>query len=60
MPEPCSPLVVVIGSVSIDHVVVADAFPSPGQTILGRTAQVTLGGKGANQAWRPPPAGRGP
>jgi len=50
MPEPGSPLVVVIGSVSIDHVVVAEAFPSPGQTILGRTAQVTLGGKGANQA----------
>jgi ribokinase len=49
MPEPGSPLVV-IGSVNIDHVVVADAFPSPGQTILGRTAQVTLGGKGANQA----------
>jgi ribokinase len=50
MPEPGSPLVVVIGSVNIDHVVVADAFPSPGQTILGRTAQVTLGGKGSNQA----------
>jgi ribokinase len=41
---------VVIGSVNIDHVVAADAFPSPGQTILGRSAQVTLGGKGANQA----------
>ncbi|WP_078960420.1 ribokinase [Streptomyces sp. NRRL WC-3618] len=50
MSEHRSPLVVVIGSVNIDHVVVADAFPSPGQTILGRTAQVTLGGKGANQA----------
>jgi len=50
MPEPGSPLVVVIGSVNIDHVVVADAFPSPGETILGRTAQVMLGGKGSNQA----------
>lgn len=50
MNEAGSPLVVVIGSVNIDHVVVADAFPSPGQTILGRTSQVTLGGKGANQA----------
>ncbi|MEU3191727.1 ribokinase [Streptomyces sp. NPDC006992] len=50
MDEPRSPLVAVIGSVNIDHVVVADAFPSPGQTILGRTAQVALGGKGANQA----------
>ncbi|MFI7293139.1 ribokinase [Streptomyces sp. NPDC050121] len=45
-----SPQVVVIGSVNIDHVVVADAFPSPGETLLGRTAYVTLGGKGANQA----------
>jgi len=50
MPEPGSPRVVVIGSVNIDHVVAADAFPSPGQTILGRGARVTLGGKGANQA----------
>ncbi|WP_432037760.1 ribokinase [Streptomyces cucumeris] len=53
VPEPLtgtSPLVVVIGSVNIDHVVVADAFPSPGETLLGRTAYVTLGGKGANQA----------
>ncbi|MGW2620315.1 ribokinase [Streptomyces sp. NPDC001500] len=50
MNEPRSPLVLVIGSVNIDHVVVADAFPSPGHTILGRTAHVTLGGKGANQA----------
>lgn len=43
-------MVVVIGSVNIDHVVASDAFPSPGETIPGRTAQVTLGGKGANQA----------
>ncbi|MER6784064.1 ribokinase [Streptomyces sp. NPDC000658] len=50
MNEPRSPLVLVIGSVNIDHVVVTDAFPTPGQTILGRTAHVTLGGKGANQA----------
>ena len=50
MPEPDSPSVVVIGSVNIDHVVVADAFPSPGETILGNTAQVMLGGKGSNQA----------
>ena len=49
MSEP-DPLVVVVGSVNIDHVVVADAFPSPGETVRGRTARVTLGGKGANQA----------
>lgn len=50
MSESGTPLVVVIGSVSIDHVVVADAFPAPGQTLLGRSTQVALGGKGANQA----------
>lgn len=50
MPEAGPPLVVVVGSVNADHVVVADAFPAPGETIPGRTARVTLGGKGANQA----------
>jgi ribokinase len=44
------PEVVVIGSVNVDHVVVADAFPAPGETIMGNTAHVTLGGKGSNQA----------
>lgn len=44
------PEVVVIGSMNIDHVVEADAFPRPGETILGRTARVGLGGKGSNQA----------
>jgi ribokinase len=44
------PEVVVIGSVNIDHVVVADTFPAPGETIMGNTAHVTLGGKGSNQA----------
>lgn len=42
--------VTVVGSINIDHVVVAAKFPSPGETILGRQALVTLGGKGANQA----------
>ncbi|MDG5805319.1 ribokinase [Streptomyces ossamyceticus] len=50
MSEPRPPLVVVIGSVNIDHMAVSDAFPSPGETILGRSTQVTLGGKGADQA----------
>ncbi|WP_254077015.1 hypothetical protein [Streptomyces pacificus] len=47
MPEPLtavSPLVVVIGPVNTDHI--ADAFPSPGETLLGRTAHVALGGRG--------------
>ncbi|HEY2204387.1 MAG TPA: ribokinase [Pseudonocardia sp.] len=42
--------VVVLGSVNIDHVVVADTFPAPGETILGRSARTGLGGKGSNQA----------
>jgi ribokinase len=50
MLESGSPEVVVIGSVNIDHVVVADTFPAPGETIMGNTAHVTLGGKGSNQA----------
>jgi ribokinase len=50
VPETASPLVVVIGSVNIDHVVVADVFPAPGETVTGRSAEVAVGGKGANQA----------
>jgi ribokinase len=41
---------VVVGSVNIDHVVTADRFPEPGETILGTEASTGLGGKGANQA----------
>jgi ribokinase len=47
---PDSRQVVVIGSVNIDYVVVADTFPAPGETILGRETRVSLGGKGSNQA----------
>jgi ribokinase len=42
--------VAVIGSLNIDHVVVADSFPAPGETILGRSTHTGLGGKGSNQA----------
>jgi ribokinase len=42
--------VVVVGSVNIDHVVTADRFPAPGETILGVEASTGFGGKGANQA----------
>ncbi|MEV0927740.1 hypothetical protein [Streptomyces spongiicola] len=55
MPEPLtgtSPLVVVIGPVNAGHVVAADAVPSPGETLLGRTAYVTLGGSGARRPAR--------
>lgn len=54
MPEPGPSVtgadVVVVGSANIDHVVQADAFPAPGETIMGRSARIGLGGKGSNQA----------
>ena len=42
--------VVVIGSINIDLVVVADRLPEPGETVLGGTFSVHDGGKGANAA----------
>jgi ribokinase len=54
MPDPAARMtgadVVVVGSANIDHVVEADAFPSAGETIMGRSARIGLGGKGSNQA----------
>jgi ribokinase len=42
--------VVVIGSINVDLVVVADRLPEPGETVLGGQFNVHDGGKGANQA----------
>ncbi|MGQ0607733.1 MAG: ribokinase [Chloroflexota bacterium] len=42
--------VVVIGSINIDLVVVADRLPDPGETVLGGRFATHDGGKGANQA----------
>lgn len=42
--------VVVIGSLNIDLVVVADRLPKPGETVLGGQFATHDGGKGANQA----------
>jgi ribokinase len=42
--------VVVVGSLNIDHVVEAPAFPGPGETIMGERTRTSPGGKGANQA----------
>ncbi len=42
--------VAVVGSMNIDHVVVADSFPAPGQTLTGSSVRESMGGKGANQA----------
>ncbi|MGI8769700.1 MAG: ribokinase, partial [Propionibacteriaceae bacterium] len=51
-PDPRGPAgsVAVVGSVNIDHVVVADSFPAPGQTLTGSSVRESMGGKGANQA----------
>jgi ribokinase len=42
--------VVVIGSLNVDLVVVADRLPEPGETVLGGRFATHDGGKGANQA----------
>lgn len=40
----------VVGSANMDMVVVAEAFPQPGETIFGKQFAMYPGGKGANQA----------
>lgn len=42
--------VVVIGSINVDFVVLADRLPRPGETVLGGQFATHDGGKGANQA----------
>ena len=41
---------VVLGSINLDHTVVVDHWPSPGETVLATTLATSVGGKGANQA----------
>lgn len=42
--------IAVVGSANTDMVILADHFPSPGETILGGKFLMNPGGKGANQA----------
>ncbi|MFC7456170.1 ribokinase [Brachybacterium sp. GCM10030267] len=42
--------VLVIGSASVDVTAFASRMPRPGETLLGESFSVVLGGKGANQA----------
>lgn len=44
------PLLTVIGSINVDHILGLEHFPHPGQTLNGQSYQVAFGGKGANQA----------
>lgn len=41
---------IVLGSVNADHVLRVNAFPRPGETVMGHGYTVIPGGKGANQA----------
>ncbi len=43
-------MVVVVGSLNTDFVVTLDAFPAPGESVLGKTFEQVPGGKGLNQA----------
>ena len=42
--------IIVVGSVNLDIVAVADKLPKPGETVTGATLSRYPGGKGANQA----------
>ena len=42
--------VVVVGSISADVTVFTKRLPAPGETVLGESLSMVLGGKGANQA----------
>ena len=43
-------MIVVVGSLNLDHIVEVQSFPKPGETILAQHALTEPGGKGANQA----------
>ncbi len=45
-----APHVLVIGSANVDVSVSTAVLPRPGETVIGRTSFITVGGKGANQA----------
>jgi ribokinase len=42
--------IVIVGSINMDLVTVAQRFPAPGETLLGERFLTAHGGKGANQA----------
>ncbi|HUW59105.1 MAG TPA: ribokinase [Planctomycetota bacterium] len=45
-----SPRIVVVGSSNTDMVVLSEALPGPGETVVGGEFLLAAGGKGANQA----------
>lgn len=42
--------IVVVGSLNLDFVVLANRFPKKGETLMGTNSTISFGGKGANQA----------
>ena len=42
----------IFGSLNMDHIVYVERFPRPGETLLARRSQTTLGGKGATRPRR--------
>uniref|UniRef100_A0A7J3XZY3 Ribokinase n=1 Tax=Thermogladius calderae TaxID=1200300 RepID=A0A7J3XZY3_9CREN len=43
-------MITVLGSIHVDFVITLDSFPHPGETVIGRSFKIFMGGKGANQA----------
>ena len=42
--------VIVVGSLNVDLTVYAPHFPVAGETVIGSTLRIGMGGKGSNQA----------
>ncbi len=43
-------ILTVVGSANIDHSVIVERWPNPGETLMATDSFVAIGGKGANQA----------
>lgn len=50
MPKPNDGAVLVVGSITADLTTFSQRLPTPGETLLGDSFTLVLGGKGANQA----------
>ena len=44
-------MILVFGSLNLDHTCLVKNLPRPGETVLGETLIIAPGGKGANQAY---------